>query len=111
MPNGFYEHAKQSFDYLRHMNTLSAGAIALQVGFLEKLFPHPKYKALVAVSVIAFTASILCSIITQWGLLSYLGHKNPEKTDYAGCSVLLLWVTFAVGLLTAVAFALINLFK
>jgi hypothetical protein len=83
---------------LRHVTTLSAGAIALQIGFLEKLFPNPKYKALVAVSIIAFTASILSSVISQWGLLSFLGHKSLEKGTKTGCFVILMWLGFIIGL-------------
>ncbi len=104
------EHFKHSFKYLRHLTTLSAGAIVLQVGFLEKLFPAPQYKALVAVSVVAFTGSILSSVVTQWALLSYLADGSVKHDTKAGCLVILMWMGFLVGLVTAVAFALINLF-
>ena len=73
------EHFKHSFEYLRHLATLSAGAIALQIGFVEKLFPHPKFRALVAVSIIAFTGCILSSIATQWGLLGFIGRHSREQ--------------------------------
>lgn len=104
------EHMKHSFEYLRHLTSLAAGAIVLQVGFLEKIFPSPKYKALVAISIISFTATILASIITQWGLLSFLSHKDRDKGTKYGCFVILMWASFIVGTLTAVSFALINLF-
>jgi hypothetical protein len=111
MPIDSSEHFKHSFEYLRHVTSLAAGAIVLQVGFLEKLFPNPKYKALVAISIISFTVTILASIVTQWGLLSFLGHRNVEKgSNTAGCSIILLWASFVIGILTAVSFALINLF-
>jgi uncharacterized membrane protein len=110
MPIDSSEHLKHSFEYLRHLTALSAGAIVLQVGFLEKLFPDPKYKALVAISIVSFTGAIVSSVITQWGLLSFLGHKSVEKGLKTGCFVILMWLGFLVGLLTAVSFALINLF-
>jgi hypothetical protein len=104
------EHLKHSFEYLRHLTILAAGAIVLQVGFLEKLFPNPRYKGLVAASIIAFTLTILASVLTQWGLLSYMGHKDAEKASKTGCYMILLWAFFVIGVLTAVSFALINLF-
>jgi hypothetical protein len=85
----------------------------LQVSFLEKLFPYPKYIALVAISIISFTLSILMSVATQWGLLSFIGYgsrSNERVAEWSGCSVILMWWGFIVGLLSAVAFALINLF-
>ena len=110
MPIDSGEHFKHSFEYLRHLTTLSAGAIVLQVGFLERLFPDPKYKALVAISIVSFTASIMASVVSQWGLLSFLGHRSVEKGTKTGCSVILIFVCFVIGVLTAVVFALINLF-
>src|SRR5438132_3482750 len=79
MPIDSDEHFKHSFEYLRHLTTLSAGAIVLQVGFVERLSPDPKYKALVAISIVSFTASIMASVISQWGLLSFLGHRSVER--------------------------------
>jgi hypothetical protein len=110
MPMDSSEHFKHSFEYLRHLTSLAAGAIVLQVGFLEKLFPNPKYKGLVAFSVISFTLTILASVLTQWGLLSFLSHKDPDKSTKYGCSVIVMWASFILGTLTAVSFALINLF-
>jgi hypothetical protein len=110
MPIEPSEHLKHSFEYLRHITTLSAGAIVLQIGFVEKLFPYPKWRALVAISIISFTASILSSVLTQWKLLSFLGYKSTQGSTAAGCFVILMWLGFIVGIVSAVTFALINLF-
>ena len=59
------EHKRQTFAYLRHLNTLSSGAIILQIGFLEKVFPHPEWKFLIAISLTSFVASIIASVISQ----------------------------------------------
>jgi hypothetical protein len=86
----------------------------LQVGFLERLFPHPRFKGLVAISILAFTGSILASLLTQWALLSFVGRSDlvgaQRDGEIAGLATALMWVCFSVGLLTAVLFALINLF-
>jgi len=42
--------------------------------------------------------------------LSFLGHRSVEKGTKTGCSVILIFVCFVIGVLTAVVFALINLF-
>lgn len=111
MPIEPTERIKHAFEAFRHLATLSAGAIVLQVGFLEKLFPQPKYKAFVAISIVAFTASIMSSLVSQWGLMYYLGHGSVERTPkQVGCAVLSMWGFFGIGLITAVSFALINLF-
>ena len=52
----------------------------------------------------------MASVISQWGLLSFLGHRSVEKGTKTGCSVILIFVCFVIGVLTAVVFALINLF-
>lgn len=103
---------KPGFSFLRHVSTLSAGAITLQIGFLEKIFPHPKWKALIAVSIISFTASIISAVVGQWAMLGIInvgpteGHKN-----LGGCSVVLMWATFILGLLSGVVFSLVNMFR
>lgn len=108
------EHIKLSLEYCRHLTALSAGAIVLQVGFLERLFPHPRFKALVAISILAFTGTILASLLAQWFLLRFVGADSPLEAqrdgNIAGGATAFMWVCFSVGLLTAVLFALINLF-
>jgi hypothetical protein len=116
MPLNSAEHFKHSFEYLRHITSLSAGAVALQIGFTEKLFPYPKFRALVAISIISFTGSILCSVFTQWGLLGFIGRQsrgqiNEPADDRTGVFTILMWAGFILGLVAAVLFALINLFR
>lgn len=99
-----------AFSFLRHLTTLSAGAIALQIGFLEKVFPHPQWKGLFAASIILFTASVVFSIISQWFLLGLMnvGITETRKT-LGGLAIISMWLCFIFGLLTAVVFSLKNL--
>ena len=98
------------FSYIRHLTTLSAGAIVLQIGFLEKLFPHPQWKKLVAVSIVSFTISIVSGLFTQWYLM---GMKNlgvtESRLNRGGFFMLLLRWSFGIGLISAVIFSLKNL--
>jgi len=59
------EKSERGFSFVRQVITFSAGAIALQIGFLEKIFPHPKWKGLIAVSVGSFTLAIVSAVISE----------------------------------------------
>jgi hypothetical protein len=98
-------------EYVRHISTLSAGAIALQVGFLEKVFPHPQWKPLIAVSIISFTISIGSALRVHWFILeSKVGGLTVEAVIQGGRFVRLMSWSFGIGLIVAVVFSLRNLF-
>ncbi|HEV7744814.1 MAG TPA: hypothetical protein VGO56_07445 [Pyrinomonadaceae bacterium] len=100
-----------SFSFLRYVGTLSSGAIALQIGFLERVFPHPKWKALVAISIILFTAAIIGAVVSQWALLGMVNVAPTEsRRTWGGCFMVVMWASFVLGLTLAVVFSLINLF-
>lgn len=108
------EHGRQLFAYLRHLDTLSTGAVILQIGFLEKIFPHPKWKALVAVSLISFTVSIVASVVAQTATLGRFSRYSWVWADRGfsiSCFALFtVWLGFMSGLTTLMTFALKNLF-
>jgi len=104
------EKSERGFSFVRHVITLSAGAIALQIGFLEKIFPHPKWKALIAVSVGSFTLSIVSAVISEWALLAIMTDGPTERwKTFGGCFVILMGASFVVGLISGVFFALVNM--
>src|SRR5205823_5624815 len=104
-------HKKQTFAYLRHLNTLSSGAIILQIGFLEKVFPHPKWKFLVAISLSSFVASIIASVISQTIILGRYSDEEWGGESRVGCTALYgVWLGFILGLVSIVIFAMRNLF-
>ena len=100
------------FSFLRHLSSLSAGGIVLQIGFIEKVFPHPQWKAWIAVSIISFTASIVFSVVSQWSMLGIMNVGPTEGfMNVGGFAVVLMWITFVFGLIVAVAVSLKNLFQ
>jgi hypothetical protein len=104
------ESQGSGLSYIRHLTTLSAGAIVLQIGFLEKLFPHPQWKKLVVVSILSFTVSIVSGLFTQWYLMEMKNLGVTDRTlQRGGCFVMLLRWSFGVGLVSAVVFSLKNL--
>jgi hypothetical protein len=97
--------------FLRYIGTLSTSAIVLQIGFLEKVFPHPKWKALLAISICGFTAAVVFAVFGEWSLLGLKNARTEGMATFGGCAVILMWVAFLVGLLSGVILALKNLFQ
>jgi hypothetical protein len=71
----------QEHDLMKHLATLSTGSIVVLATFLEKLFSHPTWKALVIVAFIGFVLSILGAL--TWQLLSLL-HISAVRSQRAG---------------------------
>ena len=65
-------HIDRLIDYLKQFITLSTGSIILQTAFLEKIFPHPKWKGLIAASLISLTACLISAVGIYTALLT--GH-------------------------------------
>jgi hypothetical protein len=101
--------AERGISFLRHISSLSAGAIALQIGFLERVFPHPKWKALIAVSLVAFTVSIVSAVISDLAILATTEEPSNAWQMIGGFFVIAMGASFLVGLLAAVLFSLTNM--
>jgi lysylphosphatidylglycerol synthetase-like protein (DUF2156 family) len=71
----------QEHDLMKHLATLSTGSILLLATFLEKLFTHPAWTALVIVAFVGFVCSILGAL--TWQLLSLL-HISAVRSQRAG---------------------------
>ena len=106
------EYAKTYFEYLRHLTTLATGSIVLEIAFLDKAFPHPKWKAIAALSLIAFTSSVVGSVILYtMGLRHSIGEWTGDVAQSVGCWTLFItWGGFLLGIISLTVFALRNLF-
>lgn len=109
-PRPLSEHAKNFFEYLRHLTTLSTGAILLLTAFLEKIFPHPKWKAVVVGSLASFCVAVVASVLT-YTVMIYRAPGGPsDKLDaVAGCSLYTTWIGFLTGILLLTIFAIKNI--
>lgn len=109
------EYAKLLLGFFRHLTAISAGSIALQVGFLEKLFPHPKWKALIVFSVVSFTASIIGSFISQIVVISQVAELPLTRTQgrrmrqMGRPGMVAAWLGFLLGVISVAVFAIRNL--
>jgi hypothetical protein len=107
-------HREHLFDYVKQMTTLSTGSILLQLAFLEKVFTQPRWKSLVAISLISFSASIIGAVVVHTTLMGThidsAKWKRGEKRVVA-FGLLSVWMGFLIGVVTLVIFAVRNLSK
>ncbi len=108
------EEAKLMHDYLKHLATLTTGSILLLVTFLQKVVVSPKLRWAIILSFIAFSLSIVSNIVAQSGNLEAM-HFTSEQQQKSGwfiafsLAVFATWITFLLGLLSLVIFALGNM--
>lgn len=105
------EGEKLFFESMKHLTTLSTGSILLLVTFIEKLFSNPSWKALIAVSLISFVVSIMCSVSSMLQSANHVKHSGRFPRLEAGVKTTIYYsalFTFVVGLAGLVAFALKN---
>lgn len=107
------EGEKLYFDSMKHLTTLNTGSILLLVTFLEKLFNNPRWRALIAVSLISFVISILCSVSSMFqsaNHIKYSGKFRRLETRIKNVVYYSSLITFLVGIVSLVMFALRNLY-
>ena len=105
---------KLLFDYFKHLTTLSTGSILILVTLLEKLFTNPRWKWLAVVALGSFVLSIFFAILAMHGTAYSVKHfidsgndtRSRQNTfDEYACAL-----TFVLGIMSIVVFALINLY-
>ena len=74
------EHHKLFYDLLKHMMTLSAGAIVALVSFYEKFSSH-RWKWSMAGALICFVISILTGLMVQANILDLMA-ENRKPVNY-----------------------------
>jgi hypothetical protein len=105
------ERVKCSIDYVKHLTTLSTGALILVSAFSEKLFPHPRYGFLITLMVIGFLAAILGAVTIHTLLLaSFPPRKSqtPWEEKLMGFCTTVAWLGFLGGCISLGVFAWAN---
>lgn len=100
-----------TFEYLKHLATLSTGSTLLLVTFLDKLFVNPEWKVCIAVSLISFVLTVIFTIAAQAGVIESI--TEPEDIakwakPLIGVSLTGALLFFITGLVSLVAFSLVN---
>lgn len=107
------EKAAAWSDYLKHLTTLSTGAIVLISVFVEKFAPHPHYRAAVIASLLGFLAAILGSLAVMTALMiaTDIGAGNAPQwaAKMAIYGMYVAWAGFAIGISSLTLFTLENL--
>ena len=107
------ERTKCTFDYLKHITTLSTGCIIVMATFMEKLFKRPAWQSLVVVAIIAFLTAVVGAVIAfTIGLIQFPGleHREQEwENTVGGTALVLTWVGFLVGVFSLAVFTIKNL--
>lgn len=108
-------YAKLLIDHLKHVTTLSTGSIFLQVAFLEKIFPHPKWKIFFVLSLLLLTASIYFASSSMEMVVNMSAPKPlpagiwQRAADFASSRRVWSWRLFVWGVIALLPFALRNL--
>ena len=104
---------KLHYDTCKHLTTLSTGSILIMVTFIEKLFAKPSWKELIGFAFVSFVLSIITAAMAMIGIgesVRQRGHfsKFDKLWDYA--TVVVSFLSFFVGIICLVVFALKNLY-
>jgi hypothetical protein len=105
------ERTKHQIDYVKHMTTLSTGSILLLATFLEKLFSKPNWKILIPISFSGFIVSTIASIIAHTVLVlsdEFGGEGTKGEKTLVALSLVLMWVSFLVGVICLGIFSIRN---
>lgn len=114
------ERHRAATDYFKHLATLSTGSIFLQILLLEKVFTQPKWKALIASSLISFTLCIIGTVVAYTFALTRsvatrntglrLWRLSTTRVILEFLSLGITWLGFLVGIIALTTFALKNLY-
>ncbi len=109
------EYAKQQIDYVKHITTLSTGAVLLLATFLERVFAHPAWQGLAVVSISAFLLSTVSAVVTHTmfvGNPHYFAAADMPKgwpRSLAMSGLVVMWISFLVAVIALGVFAIRNL--
>lgn len=105
-------------DFLKHQTTLATGSILILTGLLEKVFSHPHWRVLIAISLTCFVVTVVFSVRAYILVITHQFKTNQHGNDWAWqedwAHILAFgqfaWRNFLLGILFLVVFAIRNLF-
>ena len=107
------EVSKFQAEYIRHLNTLSTGALVLIIGFLEKILTNPEWKILVVISIGAFILSIVSAVISYTADVLFPGELEKDAPKwlqpFMNVAIVVCWAGFLTGIITLGVFGMKNL--
>lgn len=107
------ESAKLWYDAFKHLTTISTGSILILVAFMEKLFMHPKWKAMVIVSFLSFVVSIVASVLNMTLLADQIAElETPPSalSNAEGWALVFGFGGFLIGVVSLIIFSTRNFY-
>jgi hypothetical protein len=98
-------------EYIKHLNTLSTGAIVLLATFLEKLFQQPRQKYLAIWAIIGFLVSVITAVVAYTFEVVFREATLEKRVVRVidGAITAAMWLGFLAGVSALGAFAIVNL--
>lgn len=105
------ESLKLSYDLFKHITTLSTGTLLILIAFLERLFQNPTWKFLVSISFTSLVLVIVLSLVLMFLIAGGIGEFGElREREYKINRWIFIFTIgfFVVGIISFVAFALVN---
>lgn len=107
------EQARQVFEYLKYLLSISSGSLVITSAFISKKFDDPCLPHFLSSALICFLASILFSMVCySLRIYNFPGIVKKEKQIGAslfGILIILTWVALFSGLLLTSVFIIKNI--
>ena len=110
---GAVEQRKAVYDFLKHFMTLSSGALVLVATLIEKVFPQPIHRELVAMAMAGLAVSLVAGGLTYFILLAHyprVGAVRMTSSDrrWYLASMAVMLTGFLTGMGSLVWFFVVN---
>lgn len=105
------ESLKLGYDLFKHITTLSTGTLLILITFLERLFQNPTWKFLVSISFTSLVFVIVLSLVLMFLIAGGIGEFGElQEREYKINRWIFIFTIgfFVVGIISFVAFALVN---
>lgn len=112
---GHWEFYKSMHEFLRHLSTLSTGAILILSAFMKHVFATPIWKSALAISVFCFLITVVASVASYLFILKFLPRESPKRNlvkweiNVFAYSFMIALVSFALGMVSLALFLIRNI--
>jgi len=106
----FEKGADYFYHTMKHLTTLSTGAIIILATFLEKVFMNPTWKCLIAITLVSFLISILFAVFSMMYVSDVISKINKKIMICLCITYSISGISFIVGISCLVIFTIHNFY-